>query len=103
MSKPTYRQNNTPPATLAAMVTAMTAAPKPILDPVMVAGQNALRIFGDLRWKISISDGEIEHIRTLIAEAIEQSRKDILVEAIRDKAIAEFQKMADALPESPSA
>ena len=98
MSKPHYRQNNTPPATLAAMVATMTTPPKPILDPVMVAGQNALRIFRDLKWKISISDGEIEHIRKLIAEAIEQARKDILVEGIRDQTIAEFQKMADALP-----
>lgn len=86
---------------MAAMWSGNGAAPR-IVDPTTVAGQTAFRIFLDAKSLILRSDGTRDRIREIFTEAIERTRKEVLVEKVRDKAVEKFEKMIAALPSDQS-
>lgn len=93
MSARNYRRSTSVPLTLGSMLGMMTQPPKPVLDPVTVAGQKAYKIYTDLKWCVSISDGNVETIRGLINAAIERSKTEIVHEGTRLKTVQQFEAM----------
>lgn len=96
--KPNYRKSETEPASIGKMTAMMGMAPQ-IADPVTVATGKAGRIYIECKTKMLRSDGAHDTIRKLIIEAMEETRREVMVEAIRDKAIGNYQKMLDQMPQ----
>lgn len=100
MSKPNYRRSTSVPLTLGAMLGMMTRPPKPVLDPVTVAGQKAFEIYKELKWKVSTCDGTAASIRGLINAAIERAKAEIVHEGTRLKTVQQFTTMLQTIAPS---
>lgn len=91
-------QPDNEPASIGSMFNMMTQKPAPpIADPTTIALQRAGRIYIEAKARILRGDLAIETIISELEQAKADTEREILVVAIRDKAIENYDKMIAAL------